>query len=245
MPRRRAARSPSTARLRTRPSAAYSVRSAPAHHALLLPFAHDHRAALLRSNRMVRLSAEQGDQRVHRGGGQRRWRTDADPHAHAHRHARPPRATTTRRHRHGDATATPTATPSPTPTATPTGTCDAHANPQRNCDANGQRHPGAAVAAVDPALSGGLEAGIPAHRNWRTLFRCSVVATLTSVSPTSIAHTYASQRATVRSRADAGLARRLASGWRVAHPQRRIEMARPDTRCSRSRNTRRRLERTR
>ena len=41
------------------------------------------------------------------------------------------------------------------------------------------------------------------------------------------------------------LARRLAPGWRIAHPQRCIEMARPDTRCGRSKNIRRRLERTR
>ena len=92
----------------------------------------------------------------------------------------------------------------------------AYGNPQRNCDANGQRHPGATVAAADPALSGGLEAGIPTHRNWRTLFSCLIVAMLTSVSPTSIAHTYASQRATVRFRAGCrcgATAYGWAAGW--------------------------------
>jgi hypothetical protein len=76
-------------------------------------------------------------------------------------------------------TSTPTASPTATATATPTATAtdangntdcdcnaqpnadryrdahrhmDAHGHPQRHCDANGQRHPSAAVAAVDPAL---------------------------------------------------------------------------------------------
>ena len=223
---------------------------AAARHALLLPFAHDHRTA--RQRRQLRgllcVAAEHCDQRVHRGGGQRRWRAHPDPHAHAH--LQPDRHGYTNRDRYCDAYPHRNGYRDAEPNAD--AYCDAHrhmdtyahSNPQRNCDANGQRHPGATVAAADPALSGGLEAGIPAHRNWRTLFSCLVVAMLTSVSPTSIAHTYASQRASVRSRADVGLARRLAFGWRVAHPQRRIEMARPDTRCSRSRNTRRRLERT-
>ena len=146
----------------------------------------------------MRLSAEPGDQRVHRGGGQRRWRAHPDPHAHAH--LQPDRHGYTNRDRYCDAYPHRNGYRDADCDAEPNADayCDAHrhmdtyahGNPQRNCDANGQRHPGATVAAADPALSGGLEAGIPAHRNWRTLFSCSVVATLTSVSPTSIAQTY-------------------------------------------------------
>ena len=143
---------------------------------------------------MVRLSAEPGDQRVQRGGGQWRRAAHADPHVHAD--GQPDRHGYTNRDRYCDAYPHRNGYRDAEPNAD--AYCDAHrhmdtyahGNPQRDCDANGQRHPGATVAAVDPALSGGLEAGIPARRNWSISFSCSVVATLTSVSPTSIAQTY-------------------------------------------------------
>jgi hypothetical protein len=84
------------------------------------------------------LPAEHGDQRVQRGGGQRRWRTHADPHAHAD--GQPDR--------HGDGNADRDRHATATPTATLTATTPRRPAQRRRATATGTWTPTATPSAT-------------------------------------------------------------------------------------------------
>ncbi|MEI2692708.1 MAG: hypothetical protein V9H69_24475 [Anaerolineae bacterium] len=91
-----------------------------------------------------------------RGGGQRWWRTHADPHAHADgqpdRHGDGNGDADRDCHTNGHTNRDRHRIAQPNANSHGRRHIDAHGHPQRHCDANGQRYASAAVAAVDLAL---------------------------------------------------------------------------------------------
>jgi len=99
---------------------------------------------------MVRLSAQPGDQRVQRGGGQRRRAAHADPHVHAY--GQPDRHGDGNTYRDCDRDANRYRDTDRDGNAQPNANRYRDAHRHMDAHGNSQRYAVPAVAAVDPAL---------------------------------------------------------------------------------------------